>query len=120
MIKSFEIKESQMIFKGLFDSIIKEDDITILAKVVPNLSEIVTIFQTVVEDTSGEDSCRNKDDSGKNKGRDKSKINSIKDWKDWNSGSTSDVDKSKEVILAEGVLSYNMAFRVRRCGQKRV
>lgn len=106
VIKAFEIKEAQTTFKGLFESIFKEEDIHILGKIVPHLSEIVTIFQTAVEDSSGEDSNKSKDDSGKNKVRESTKLKSIKEWKDWNSGSTSDIDRSKEVIFEES-MSYN-------------
>ena len=99
VIKAFETKEVQTTFKGLFESIFKEEDLQILEKIIPHLSEIVTVFQTVVEDSGGDDSSKSKDDSGKSKGKESSKTKSIKDWKDWNSGSTSDIDKSKEVIF---------------------
>lgn len=88
-MKAYEIKEAQIIFRETFESLFKEESVQILEKVVPHLSELVRVFQSTVEDELED---KEKDDSGKSKGKSKE----IKEWKDWN-GSTSDVDKSKEV-----------------------
>ncbi|RZJ99425.1 MAG: hypothetical protein EOO43_26310 [Flavobacterium sp.] len=98
-MKSFELKEAQGLFRDTFEVILREEEVEILEKVLPQLPDLIPIFQPLTTDeenntnTQGDITPENKDkDEGiRTKGREYVKWRDNKDWRD------TDTDKSGQV-----------------------
>lgn len=82
--------------------IIKEENLLILEKIIPQLTELIPIFQTSIEEDFREELRKEKDESLRTKGKEYKKGKKGKDWSDWGDkeDKDSETDKSKEVIIS--------------------
>ncbi len=93
MVKSFELKEAKELFRDTFEVILREEEVVILEKVLPQLPDLIPIFQpsTEEENTQTEED-KEKEESMRTKGKEYAKWRENKDWRD------TDNDKSGQVI----------------------
>jgi len=118
-VRSFELKEAQGLFRDTFEVILREEEVPILEKVLPQLPDLIPIFQPSTEEDSnnrvptGDITPENKDEGMRTKGKEYSKWRENKEWRD------TDTDKSGAVYYEElcWVITWN---RVRKYLRKRV
>jgi len=117
MVKSFELKEAKELFRDTFEVILREEEVVILEKVLPQLPELIPIFQpsTEEENNTHTEEDKEKDENMRTKGKEYAKWRENKDWRD------TENDKSGQVKeIYKGIMFLISMIRVRSQVQKKV
>ncbi len=109
-MKAFELREAQTTFKGTFDSLLREENVDILERVINQLVEIIPFFQPSPDEDSFDERLQIREN-----------LNfKFKDNSKWREYRESETNKSGQVSLINNkAMNIQPLFRVQKLVQRK-